>query len=284
MQVCETKAEMRRVAEALRAEGGSLGLVPTMGALHEGHMALVAAARRECEHVAASIFVNPTQFGPNEDLATYPRTLERDLAMFREAGVAAVFTPTPEEMYGVRAETRVEATRLGRVLMGRLRPGHFRGVATVVTKLLNIVQPGAAYFGEKDYQQLVVIRTVVRDLDMPVRIVGVPTARAADGLALSSRNVRLSGAERAAAPVLSRALAAGAEVAESGATAAAIEARVAEVLRAEPLAEIRSVDVRDAETLAPVRGRPARRVAILLAVRIGDVTLIDQRVVPAQKG
>ncbi|MBM9594258.1 pantoate--beta-alanine ligase [Rhodobacteraceae bacterium MCCB 386] len=279
MIVCPSKGDIRTAVNHLRGRGRTIGLVPTMGALHEGHMALVARAAELADRVVATIFVNPTQFGPNEDLSTYPRTLERDLQMLREAGVAAVFAPEPGEMYHTEAQTVVETTGLSRVLMGRLRPGHFRGVATVVTKLFNIVQPDIAVFGEKDYQQLAVIRTMVRDLDIPVRIEGVPTQRAPDGLALSSRNARLTEAQRAAAPVLSQAMAEAAELLAEGETAEIARARIARLIAAEPLAQLRSADIRDAASLAPVRGRPARPVVILLAVRFGDVTLIDQRVV-----
>ena len=191
MYICETKEHLREVLSSFKAKG-SVGLVPTMGYLHDGHMTLVRTAANENDAVVASIFVNPTQFGSQDDLEKYPRNMERDLMMLRDAGVAAVFTPTPEVMYNPDRQTIVETTDLANKLMGALRPGHFRGVATVVTKLFNLFQPDRAYFGEKDYQQLAVIRTMVRDLDIPVIIRGVPTVREADGLAMSSRNARLT--------------------------------------------------------------------------------------------
>ncbi|MGM0584347.1 MAG: pantoate--beta-alanine ligase [Pseudomonadota bacterium] len=278
MQVLETRAAMREAARGLRANDAVLGLVPTMGALHDGHLALVRRARAECDRVAVSIFVNPAQFAPNEDLATYPRTLARDLDLLRAEGADAVFTPSAEEMYVPGAETIVETTRLARILMGRLRPGHFRGVATVVTKLFNIVQPDRAYFGEKDYQQLQVIRRMVRDLDMPVEIVGLPTVREGDGLAMSSRNVKLTPEDRAAAAVVSRALDAAEAACLQGATAARMRAEMLSALAREPRAALQSADIRDAQTLGPVRGRPAALVVALLAVKFGEVLLIDQRV------
>ncbi|QFU09597.1 Pantothenate synthetase [Rhodobacteraceae bacterium THAF1] len=272
MQVCETKEELRKQRAAMT---GRVGLVPTMGYLHDGHLSLVRAAREQCDHVIATIFVNPTQFGPTEDLDSYPRDADRDLALLRAEGVDAVFLPTPAQMYARDAETIVEATDLSRVLMGRLRPGHFRGVATVVTKLLNIAQPDAAFFGQKDYQQLCVIRRVVRDLDIPVAIHGIPTVREADGLAMSSRNVRLDTGQRAAAPALFAALQAGQAAIAEGRTIATARARMRTVLSQADGADIRSIDIRDAEDLSSVTGRPTRPVVLLLAVRFGDVLLID---------
>lgn len=279
MQVVTTKAEMRALTRAWRQNGNSVALVPTMGYLHAGHMALVERARAEGGRTVASIFVNPTQFGPNEDLATYPRDTERDLAMLRAAGVDAVFLPGVTEIYEPGAQTIVETTELARVLIGKLRPGHFRGVATVVTKLFNIVQPDTACFGEKDYQQLTVIRRMVRDLDMPVRIIGVPTVREADGLAMSSRNVRLTPEDRAAAPVIARALTQAEAMAKTGITASRLRAWVAAHIGAEPRADVQSVDIRDAATLEPVSGPLAGPAVILVAARFGQVLLIDQRVV-----
>lgn len=280
MQVCPTKVRIRAAVADMRRDGQSIGLVPTMGFLHDGHMTLVRAARAQCDRVVVSIFVNPTQFGPNEDFATYPRDPDRDLGMLQAEGVDAVFTPDPAEMYHPEAQTIVETTGLSGVLMGALRPGHFRGVATVVTKLFNIVQPDRAFFGEKDYQQLQVIRTMVRDLDMPLEIVGVPTVREADGLAMSSRNVRLTPDHRAAAPALNAALDwAAATLPGQPMTAAALAEAVAARIAPAPGAEVQSVDVRDAATLAPIDGPILRPAVILLAVRFGKVLLIDQRVV-----
>ncbi len=279
MKVCMTKSEIRGLVAEWRRAGQAIALVPTMGYLHAGHMALVERARTEAPRVVASIFVNPTQFGPTEDFATYPRDPDRDLAMLRDAGVDAVFMPDVSEIYAPGAQTIVETTDLARMLMGKLRPGHFRGVATVVTKLFNIVRPDCACFGEKDYQQLAVIRQMVRDLDMGVTIYGVPTVREADGLALSSRNVRLAPEDRAAAPVISRALFIAEEMARTGTTASRLRAWVAAHIGAEPRAEVQSVDIRDAETLDTIAGPLARPAVILAAVRFGKVLLIDQRIV-----
>lgn len=279
MQVFDTKAAVREAVRGWRGAGETVALVPTMGYLHEGHMALVARARTEGRRVVTSIFVNPTQFGPNEDLSTYPRDPDRDLAMLREAGVDGVFMPEVSEVYAPGAQTIVETTELAKMLIGKLRPGHFRGVATVVTKLFNIVQPDVACFGEKDFQQLCVIRQMVRDLDVPVRIVGVPTVREADGLAMSSRNVRLTPEDRAAAVVLSQSLFQAEEMAKTGITASRLRAWVAANIQANPRADLQSADIRDAETLASVSGPLTRPAVILLAVRFGKVLLIDQRVV-----
>jgi pantoate--beta-alanine ligase len=279
MLILSTKSQTLEATARWRADGARVVLVPTMGYLHAGHMALVARARAEGDRVIASIFVNPTQFGPGEDLATYPRDPERDLAMLRDAGADAVFMPDVAEVYAPGAQTIVETTELSRILIGKIRPGHFRGVATVVTKLFNITQPDAACFGEKDYQQLCVIRQMVRDLDSPVRIIGVPTVREADGLAMSSRNVRLTPEDRAAAPVLARALFAAADLARTGITASRLRAWVAATIQAEPRADLQSADIRDAETLETLAGPLTAPAVILLAVRFGKVLLIDQHVV-----
>lgn len=206
MKVIHSVAEMREAAEGIRKQGPVLGLVPTMGALHAGHTALIRRAREECGAVVVSIFVNPAQFGPGEDLSAYPRPLERDLAACEEQGVDLVFHPEAEGMFPGGYSTYLHVEGLSEILCGRFRPGHFRGVATVVLKLLNIVAPQRAYFGEKDYQQLVIVRRLVKDLDLPVQIVGVPTVRDEDGLALSSRNAYLSPQERKTALSLHRAL------------------------------------------------------------------------------
>ena len=279
MQVIRTKATMRDVSRGWRRGAARVGLVPTMGYLHDGHLALVRAARARADRVVASIFVNPTQFGPTEDFAAYPRDEGRDLALLSAEGVDAVFAPDAAEMYHPDRQTIVETTDLSRVLMGKLRPGHFRGVSTVVTKLFHIVEPDLACFGEKDFQQLAVIRTMVRDLDIPVDIVGVPTLRESDGLAMSSRNARLTPADRAAAPVLAQSLDLAESLLEEGAGAAQIARAVRDRIDAEPRANVQSVDLRDAATLAPVTGRVTRPAVVLLAVRFGTVLLIDQRVI-----
>ena len=279
MQVIRTKAVMRDASRGWRRGGARVALVPTMGFLHDGHLALVRAARARADRVVVSIFVNPTQFGPTEDLAAYPRDEARDLALLRAEGVDAVFAPDAAEMYHPARQTVVETTDLARVLIGKLRPGHFRGVATVVTKLFHIVEPDLACFGEKDFQQLAVIRTMVRDLDIPVEIVGVPTVREPDGLAMSSRNVRLAPEDRAAAPVLARALDLAGRLAAEGATAVQIVREVRDMIDAEPRANVQSVDLRDADTLGPMTGRLTRPAVVLVAVRFGPVLLIDQRVI-----
>jgi pantoate--beta-alanine ligase len=255
-----------------------IGLVPTMGALHEGHLSLVRHARAADDVVAVSIFVNPTQFGPSEDFARYPRDPDRDLALLREVGTDLVFMPPVEEVYPQGFDTYVEVGRLTQVLEGASRPGHFRGVATVVAKLFNIVQPDRAYFGQKDAQQLAVIRRLTRDLDLPVEVVGLPTVREPDGLAMSSRNVYLSPEERKAALVLYRSLEAAQELWRSGVRdAALIRRRMNEVLAgpaAGGLARVDYVSVADSETLEELEtvDGPA---LVSLAVRIGKTRLID---------
>jgi len=234
MHICRTIADIRATVASFRTTGETIVLVPTMGYLHDGHMALVDRAKSEGQRVVASIFVNPTQFSPTEDLSTYPRDETRDLAMLEAAGVDAVFIPDVSEIYPDGAQTIVETTDLARILIGKLRPGHFRGVATVVTKLFNIIQPDTACFGEKDYQQLCVIRQFTRDLNIPVRIIGVPTVREADGLAMSSRNVRLTPEDRAAAVILNQALTEAATMAQTGITASRLRAWVAAHIKAEP--------------------------------------------------
>lgn len=280
MEICPTKSDARAAVARLKADGSTLGLVPTMGYLHEGHLTLVRAAKASCDKVAATIFVNPTQFDEASDLAAYPQDLERDKALLEAEGVDMVFIPGAGEMYHPEAQTIVEPTDLANILIGALRPGHFRGVATVVTKLFNILQPHRAFFGRKDYQQLQVIRTMVRDLDIPVEIVGVPTVREADGLAMSSRNVRLTPAHRAAAPVLNSALDwAERSLPRTPISAEELALNVANRISEAPGAEVQSVDVRDAETLAELSGPITRDAVILLAVRFGEILLIDQRVV-----
>jgi pantoate--beta-alanine ligase len=270
MQVLETVDAFRAARRAL----GELGVVPTMGYLHAGHMALVEHARAENEAVAATIFVNPTQFGPNEDLSRYPRDLPRDLQMLEQAGVDLVFVPGVAEMYPEGFSTSVEVEGITRVLEGAVRPGHFKGVATVVCKLLNIAQAERAYFGQKDAQQTVVVRRMVRDLNMPTTIVVVPTVREPDGLALSSRNVYLSPADRAAAPVLHRSLRAAEAAWQAGErNADRLRAIVNEVLASEPSGKVDYVSVADPLTLEELIVRDEALVS--LAVRFGRTRLID---------
>lgn len=275
MEICHTKQDLRATLAELR-RSGNIGLVPTMGYLHDGHMSLVQHALRENDHTVASIFVNPTQFGNADDLSNYPRALENDLTLLRDAGVAAVFTPTPEIMYHNDAQTIVETTELANTLMGALRPGHFRGVATVVTKLFNLFQPDRAYFGEKDFQQLAVIRAMVRDLDIPVSVRGIPTVRHQDGLAMSSRNARLSPDARAAAPILHQACLAAQDRMADRPSAQNLSQFIHNMIASEPMADIQSVDIRDAVTLEPIDGKITQSAVILLAVAFDPVLLIDQ--------
>ncbi|WP_108258077.1 pantoate--beta-alanine ligase [Mangrovicoccus ximenensis] len=280
MEICRSKTEMRRAAATMRAGGAQrIGFVPTMGALHEGHLGLVRLAKSQCDRVVVSVFVNPTQFEDPADLEKYPRDDQRDLDLLRSEGVDAVLLPAVEEMYPPGAQTVVETTELSKVLIGALRPGHFRGVTTVVTKLFNIVQPDAAFFGQKDYQQLAVIRTMVRDLDVPVEIVGHPIVREADGLAMSSRNVRLAEEHRIEAPVLNRALDRAEELAKKPVTIGELRADIALTLAEAPSAEVDAIDIQDAGTLADLDGPLDRPAVILLAVRFGPILLIDNRVV-----
>ena len=275
MEICHTKQDLRATLAELR-RSGNIGLVPTMGYLHDGHMSLVQHALQENDHTVASIFVNPTQFGNADDLSNYPRALENDLTLLRDAGVAAVFTPTPEIMYHNDAQTIVETTELANTLMGALRPGHFRGVATVVTKLFNLFQPDRAYFGEKDFQQLAVIRAMVRDLDIPVSVRGIPTVRHQDGLAMSSRNARLSPDARAAAPILHQACLAAQDRMADRPSAQNLSQFIYNMIASEPMADIQSVDIRDAVTLEPIDGKITQSAVILLAVAFDPVLLIDQ--------
>ena len=281
MQICPSKIRIGQEIARLRAAGKTIGLVPTMGFLHAGYLQLMRRAAQNADAVVATIFVNPTQFGANEDLSRYPRDLDRDLALLRDEGVAAVFTPSPEEMYLPGADTIVDVPSLSGILQGALRPGHFQGVATVVSKLFNITQPDVAVFGEKDYQQLALIRKMVRDLDVPVRIIGHPTAREDDGLAMSSRNVRLSPAQRAAAKILNAALTQAEHHPQP--SAEAYVAQITQHLAGEALCDIKSVEIRDSEDLTALSGPLHRPAVILLAVAFGDVLLIDQRVIDPRK-
>jgi pantoate--beta-alanine ligase len=277
MQIIEPISEMREWSETQRHAGRRIIFVPTMGFLHQGHLCLVRDARRRGDLVVASIFVNPTQFAPGEDFGAYPRDFERDRQMLEAEGVDVLFHPCGAQIYRDGAQTFVEVEKLSALLCGAVRPGHFRGVATVVAKLFNIVQPHAAIFGEKDYQQLQVIRRMVGDLAMDVEIIGHPIVREADGLAMSSRNSYLTAAERQAAVCLSRALCKAERLFRRGETAAAaIVNLVAAELGKEPLADIEYVQLCDAETLDQVAELRAPAV-LALAVRIGKARLIDNR-------
>ncbi|WP_421984418.1 pantoate--beta-alanine ligase [Roseibium sp.] len=279
MKICRTKAEMRDTVRDWRAQRETVGLVPTMGYLHEGHLGLVRMARENADRTVASIFVNPTQFGANEDLDIYPRDEARDLSLLEQEGVDAVFLPGVEEMYRPGEPAYVDVPELSGILQGALRPGHFRGVSTVVTKLFNIVTPDLAVFGEKDYQQLTLIRQMVRDLDMPLEILGHPTVREADGLAMSSRNVRLQPAHRQEAVALNEALDEAVLAAKTRPAIEDLETVVRSRLEGSPSATVESIDIRDADTLEELSGTLNSRAVILLAVRYDTVLLIDQRVV-----
>ena len=276
----ETIAEPRAMqawADARRAAGERIALVPTMGALHEGHLALVAEARRRAERVVVSIFVNPIQFDRREDFERYPRTHDEDRARCAEAGVDVVFAPGPARMYPEGFASSVTVSGLTDPLCGRVRPGHFQGVTTVVTKLFHAVRPHVAVFGEKDWQQLAVVRRMTTDLDFGIEIVGVPTVREADGLALSSRNRRLSLSEREAARCVPRALDAAAKMAATGETRPAmLVGRARMEIAAEPLARLEYAEVRDPETLEEV-GELESPALLGVAVWVGDVRLIDNR-------
>lgn len=265
--------------DALRAERaqltGTFGLVPTMGFLHEGHLSLVRRAKAECAHVGVSIFVNPTQFGPNEDLNKYPRDLPRDLERLAQAGVDLVWTPTPESVYPPGFQTYVTVENVTQPLEGARRPGHFRGVATVVAKIFNAFTPDKAYFGQKDAQQVAVIRRMTSDLNFPVEIIVCPTVREPDGLALSSRNVYLNPAERQAATVLYRALsAAQAQYTSGERDAEKLRSAMRATLAGEPLARADYVSAADPDTLAEL-GHIEHGVLLSLAVRLGATRLID---------
>ncbi|QAY77146.1 pantoate--beta-alanine ligase [Sphingosinicella sp. BN140058] len=275
MQTVRDIDSLRQAIAELRAEGGTIAFVPTMGALHAGHMALVAEGRRRARHVVASIFVNPTQFGPNEDLATYPRREASDARMLEEEGCEILWAPDVATMYPEGHATTISVGGgIADTLDGEARPGHFAGVATVVAKLFNQVRPDIALFGEKDYQQLAIIRQMVRDLDLPVEIVGVPTQRDADGLALSSRNAYLTEEERRAARALPRALGEAAGAIQAGGDVAAALAGAREKLAKAGFDPIDYVELRDAVSLQPVMNvdRPAR---LLAAARLGRTRLID---------
>ena len=270
-----TIAELRARLDADRAAGRRVGFVPTMGYLHDGHASLMDAARDACDVVVTSIFVNPLQFGPTEDLDAYPRDLSGDTALAERHGVDLLFVPATAEMYPTAIRTTVSVAGVSEPLEGRSRPTHFAGVATVVAKLFAIVGPCHAFFGEKDFQQLAVIRQMVHDLSLPVEVVGCPTVREVDGLAMSSRNAYLTPAERSAAPVVHRALQAGRALVEDGEhDAAVVRAAMAAVIEEEPLAELDYAEVVDARTLEvpePLAG-PLR---LLAAVRFGSARLID---------
>jgi pantoate--beta-alanine ligase len=270
-----TIAQLREAVRAARRAGRKIGFVPTMGALHEGHLSLVRAAKAECDCAVVSVFVNPSQFGPNEDLSKYPRTLDADLALLTDCGADLVFAPTGDEVYRVGHATWVEVGSVAEPLEGAFRPGHFRGVATVVLKFLNMVQPDVAYFGQKDYQQALVIRRMAADLDVPVAIRVCPIVREPDGLAMSSRNRYLSPAARRRALVLWKGLQLAGKLVEEGQRdARAIAARMRELIETAEDARIDYVALVDPETLEPVETIAGRTLAAL-AMKIENTRLID---------
>lgn len=286
MEIVTTIAALREKLAPHRRAGRAIGFVPTMGYLHQGHLSLVSHAKAENDVTVVSIFVNPLQFGKNEDLDKYPRDLARDRAMLEKAGVDFLFAPSVSDMYPEPMQTVVDLPALGSQLEGEARPGHFAGVATVVTKLFNIVQPDAAYFGEKDYQQVTIIRKMVEDLAQPVRIVPVETVREADGLACSSRNVYLSKEERAAAAIVPKTLAEAERLLLAGIRdVKLLEKRLVDFLKAEPLANPEVVAIRHPQTLEPLDSLEGPAL-LLLYVRFGKTKLLDNRVIgrPAAAG
>ena len=270
-----TAISLTELGAARRSFPGKVGLVPTMGYLHEGHLSLIRRAREDCEHVAVSIFVNPTQFGPKEDLSKYPRDLERDLGLIEPLGVDLVWMPTAEIMYPKGYQTWVEVETVTRPLEGAMRPGHFRGVTTVVAKLFNAVQPQSAYFGQKDAQQAAVIRQMTRDLNFPIEIVVCPIVREPDGLAMSSRNVYLEPEQRKAATVLYRALNAARNLYQNGERdAEQLRQMMREVIASEPLAQLQYVSCADYDTLEELETVTGKTL-LSMAVFLGKTRLID---------
>ncbi len=271
----KTVASLSDLRAARLSLKGTVGLVPTMGYLHEGHLSLIRRAKAECDHAAVSIFVNPTQFGANEDLSKYPRDLARDLSLIEPLGVELVWTPTPEIMYPAGYQTWVEVDAMTRPLEGAVRPTHFKGVTTVVAKLFNAIQPHKAYFGQKDAQQVAVIRQMVRDLNFPLEVVVCPTMREADGLAMSSRNKYLEGEDRQAAAVLFRALSAAKSAYEGGERSAEVlRGRMKEVLASEPRAQMQYVSCADYDTLEELETVKGKSL-LSMAVMVGKTRLID---------
>jgi len=284
MIIAKTIAETRKLIGQARSAGKSIGLVATMGALHEGHMSLIGRCHGECDYTVVSIFVNPTQFGPSEDLARYPRTFDDDCRMCEAGGVDLIFAPDDKEMYPCENLTWVDVDKLGEHLCGASRQGHFRGVCTVVAKLFNIVKPDFAYFGEKDAQQLAVIGRMVSDLNMPVEIRRCPTIRAEDGLALSSRNKNLNAEQRKQAGCLYQALSKAKELTTAGQVRTSIIIRtMTEIIGRGSQAEVDYISIVDKDLLQPVK-QIDRPVLIALAVRVGGTRLIDNIIIdPGQK-
>lgn len=275
MRLVHTVNEVREQVKKWRSEGLSIGLVPTMGFLHEGHQSLIAASVKENDRTVVSIFVNPTQFGPNEDFEAYPRDIKKDMALCDETGADLIFNPEPEEMYPDGFCTYTNITGMSDALCGKSRPIHFKGVCTVVSKFFNIVCPDMAYFGEKDAQQLAIIKRMVKDMNIPIEIKGCPIVRESDGLAKSSRNTYLSASEREAALILSKAIFAGRDMVKAGERDAkkVVEA-MTEIIKSEPLAAIDYVEMVDVETMQSIDVIEGN-ILCAIAVKIGKTRLID---------
>ncbi|PPB82327.1 pantoate--beta-alanine ligase [Albidovulum inexpectatum] len=279
-QIIRTAAELRDKVAGWKRAGALVGVVPTMGALHDGHLSLARAARAQSDRVIVTVFVNPMQFNNPDDLAKYPRDEERDLALLDAEGVDVMFAPGPDEVYPEGFASKVSVAGVSEPMEGQFRPGHFDGVATVVTKLFGMTQAGRAFFGEKDWQQLQVVRRLARDLNIPVKIIGCPTIREADGLAMSSRNVRLTPDERRIAPVLyAQMVQAARTIADGAPVADALGQARREILKA-GFSSIDYLDLRDAETLQPLDALTDRPARLLAAAMLGDVRLIDNIAVP----
>lgn len=275
MFVTKTISEIRNIVNANKKTGKKIGFVPTMGYLHEGHCSLITKAREENDFVTVSIFVNPTQFGPNEDFAVYPKDFEKDKQLCLKAGTDLIFYPSIEELYPSTPFTHIDVEKLTNIMCGVFRPGHFRGVATIVCKLFNIIQPDRAYFGEKDAQQLAVIQRMVEDLNFPIDIVPVPTVRDKDGVAMSSRNSYLSRKERQAASVLIKSLVLAKKMIETGErTADAIHRAMKEFIDKEPMANLEYISITTKEGLQPIQ-KLSGYILIALAIKIGNTRLID---------
>lgn len=288
MQTVNTLQMLRTALAQLRADGASIALVPTMGALHEGHLTLIRRARAEADHVVASIFVNPKQFGAGEDLDAYPRQLAEDAALLEAEGTALLWAPTAEEMYPAGFATNVSVSGVSDGLCGRARPGHFDGVATVVLKLFNQIAPDMAFFGEKDFQQLAVIRAMARDLDLTApradSIIGVPTVREPDGLAMSSRNRYLSPSQRTAAAALPRAMKAAIAAIEGGAAVPGALSALEAAIIAAGFSSVDYADLVDSVSLGSLTASPTTPARLVVAARIGGTRLIDNMAVNAAKG
>jgi len=283
MKIAKTIESIRCLIKAARRAGKTIGFVPTMGALHTGHISLIEAAKENCDFVVVSIFVNPTQFGPKEDFKKYPRPLEADLKMCRKAGVDVVFPPTPHQMYPAENLTWVNVEKLSEPLCGKFRPGHFRGVATVCAKLFNIVLPDIAYFGQKDAQQAIIIKQMVADLNMPLKIVVCPTVREKNGPAMSSRNQYLTPQQKKDAAFIYKSLQKCRQMIKQGVrNTKKITAEMRKVLRRIPSAEIQYVSIVDAETIQNI-DKVAGKVLVAVAVKIGLIRLIDNIIIDTGK-